>query len=143
MRDRKSNIAPSFTVMHVALLLLCAVLLTAHATTGLYASYKSEASGSDSAHVARFDVTAECAYDEATDTYTLTIINNSEVTVEYSITYSVDGAALPNGIDIVFAHGNGGTLPQGRISGKLNITGEYTGTDPLNIDISVTATQVD
>ena len=54
MRDKKSNIAPSFTVMHVALLLLCAVLVSSHATIGLYASYRSEATGSASARVIKF-----------------------------------------------------------------------------------------
>lgn len=54
MRDRKSNKAPSFTVMHFALLLLCAVLVSSHATLGLYASYRSEATGSASARVIKF-----------------------------------------------------------------------------------------
>ena len=55
MRDNKSRkITPSFTFMHVALLLLCAVLITSHITGGLYARYKSEVSSDDGARVIYF-----------------------------------------------------------------------------------------
>ena len=106
MRDRKSNIAPSFTVMHVALLLLCAVLLTAHATTGLYASYKSEASGSDSARVAKFQLTSGFSatspvdfklnfYDPnmLSDEISITVSSQSEVSVYYDVVITMPEAA--------------------------------------------------
>ena len=54
MRSRKSN-----RFLHIALLLLCAVLITAHMTSGLYAKYRSGFSSFDGARVARFDVTSD------------------------------------------------------------------------------------
>lgn len=54
MRDTKSNRAPSFTIMHFALILLCVVLITSYATGGLYAKYKSGTSDYDDARVIRF-----------------------------------------------------------------------------------------
>ena len=59
MRDKKSNHrAPSFSVMHLALLVLSAVLLTTHLASGLMARYVSEATVTASARVIRFgDIT--------------------------------------------------------------------------------------
>lgn len=55
MKNRKSNNrAPLLSPMHIALLLLCAVLLSSYAISGLYARYISEESGADSARVIRF-----------------------------------------------------------------------------------------
>ena len=54
MRDPKSNRAPSFTIMHFALILLCVVLISSYATGGLYAKYKSGTSADDSARVIKF-----------------------------------------------------------------------------------------
>ena len=42
MRDKKSNTTPSFTIMYFVLILLCMVLITSHATSGLYAKYKED-----------------------------------------------------------------------------------------------------
>ena len=140
MRDKKSSVTPSFTFMHLALILFCMVLVTSYATAGLYASYRTEADGSDSARVAKFDV--KCSYDK--NTKTLTITNDSEVTVEYTVVYSVAGSNLPGGIEIVFEYGNTGTLQPGQtISGILNINGEYQGSTDVNIDVSVDVSQVD
>ena len=65
MRDRKSNNrTPSLSVMHVVLLLLCAVIVTSYGINGLYARYRSEVHGTDSARVIRFgDVYLEEAAD--------------------------------------------------------------------------------
>lgn len=59
MRFLKSNNkAPLFSTMHVALLLLCAVLLSSYAISGLYARYISKNTSSASARVIRFgDIT--------------------------------------------------------------------------------------
>ena len=55
MRDKKSsNRAPLFSSVHIALLLLCAVLLSAHSINGLYARYASGKAGDDEARVAKF-----------------------------------------------------------------------------------------
>lgn len=55
MRDRKSsNILPSFTIMHISLILLCAVLVSSHLIGGLYAAYVSNSEGGDGARVIYF-----------------------------------------------------------------------------------------
>lgn len=51
---KSNNKAPLFSTMHVALLLLCAVLLSSYAIGGLYARYASGQSGDDDARVAKF-----------------------------------------------------------------------------------------
>ena len=57
-KNNSSNRAPSFSVFHVAALLLCAVLLTTHFIGGYNARYVSSAEGSDSARVAKFDISS-------------------------------------------------------------------------------------
>ena len=55
---KSNNKAPLFSTMHVALLLLCAVLLSSYAISGLYARYISKNTSSASARVIRFgDIT--------------------------------------------------------------------------------------
>ena len=55
MRDKKSNNdAPLFSSMHVALLLICAVLISTYAIGGLYARYVSKNTGSSGARVIYF-----------------------------------------------------------------------------------------
>ena len=75
--------------MCAALILLCLTLISTHLTCGLYARYTSSAAGSDSARVAKFDVNCTLAPNEGTDDepndFIVTVKNNSEVAVSYSI----------------------------------------------------------
>ena len=95
MRDKKSNSGPSFTFMHLALVLLCAVLVTARSTGGLFASYKTADSDSDSARVAIFSfednleaqsriLPATLSPGESVSS-SITIKNEGEVALMYSI----------------------------------------------------------
>ena len=97
MRNKKSNRAPAFTVVHFALILLCLVLVSTYATMGLHASYKSGATGTDSARVAKFDVDVTGSGNDAVavhtsqaanNTCTITIANKSEVAVRYTLKVS-------------------------------------------------------
>ncbi len=102
----KMNIA-----LFAAAVLLCLTLFTTHLTTGLYARYTTEASGSDGARVARFDVKLTAVNggsanmdgltneDKETDTktYDFSITNNSEVAVGYDITIRFSNP-LPDGV---------------------------------------------
>lgn len=133
MRGKKSNRAPSFTIMHVALLLLCAVLLSSHATIGLYASYKTTASGSSSAQVAKFDV--NCVYDP--ETGILKITNNSEVTVEYIISASIGETAIP--ADALSFEDNNQLAPGEIAEGAFKVEGDYSG----EVSVKVSVSQVD
>lgn len=84
--ERKMNIP-----MCLAFILLCLTLMSIHLTSGLYARYTTTSTGSDSARVAKFDVgcTVQPVMDENNETvegrFTLTVTNNSEVAVKYSI----------------------------------------------------------
>ena len=80
MNKMKLNI-PMFT----ALILLLLTMVTTHMTSGLYARYTAQASGTATARVARFDVTAAVVETKTAGEYTLNVTNNSEVTVEYKI----------------------------------------------------------
>lgn len=81
MKGRKHNIP-----MCMALVLLCLTMITTHMTGGLYARYTTTASGSDSARVAKFDVQCNVtAVEGTTDQFNVTVTNNSDVTVEYTL----------------------------------------------------------
>ena len=75
--------------MLAALILLLLTMVTTHYTSGLYARYSSTAYGADTARVAAFDVSFEMASNED-DTYTITVSNDSEVSVKYSINVTMD-----------------------------------------------------
>lgn len=76
--------------MFAALVVFLLTMITTHITTGLYARYTTSTSGSDSARVAKFDVDCMVVRVENTDEYTLTVINGSEVAVNYSIVVEMD-----------------------------------------------------
>ncbi len=89
----------------VAAALFCATLFSAHFTGGLYARYTTKSTGSDSARVAAFRITQEGTIFEeieanvtpgTTESVTLTIKNNSEVVVDYTLTVTnVTGNIAP------------------------------------------------
>ena len=115
MNDKKvNNETPLFSTMHIALLILCAVLLSFYAINGLYARFSSEETSSDTARVARFDVSSTCEKtgEDANNNsvYKVTVANDSEVTVTYTITCT----GLPTGITLVVNNiGNNFTLAPG------------------------------
>ena len=77
--------------MFAALILLLLTMITTHMTSGLYARYTAQASGSDSARVAKFAVSSTVtANEDKTDEYTLVVHNGSEVAVEYSVEVVMD-----------------------------------------------------
>ena len=76
--------------MFAALILLLLTMITTHMTSGLYARYTASATGSDTVRVAKFDVACNVERVAGTDTYKLTVRNNSEVTVKYSIQVTLD-----------------------------------------------------
>ena len=79
--------------MCAALVLLFLTMLSIHLTSGLYARYTATSTASDSARVAKFDVTAVVQpVDGKEGEFTLTVTNNSEVAVEYSIEISLSDA---------------------------------------------------
>ena len=80
--------------MCTALVLLLLTMISIHLTSGLYARYVATATGEDSARVAKFDVvtkldnkdiTLDCTSNTTSGTYTLTVQNNSEVSVKYDL----------------------------------------------------------
>lgn len=79
--------------MCAAAVLLFLTLLSIHLTSGLFARYTTTVTASDSARVAKFDVdvtadiediTVDCAQSDS-GTFILTVTNNSEVTVRYTL----------------------------------------------------------
>lgn len=72
--------------MCAALILLLLTMISVHITSGLYARYTSTATAQDSARVAKFDVQTTLTADKSQDgVFTLTVINNSDVTVRYKV----------------------------------------------------------
>ncbi len=91
--------------------LLVYLLIAVTLTTGVsFSRYTTSVSGSDSARVAGFDVSIFGSTDrihidgsnsesDLTGSYTLTVTNNSEVAVEYTITVQT-ASPLPKGINL-------------------------------------------
>ncbi len=99
-------------VFYIGLILLCVWLASFHLFGGLYARYSSFASGSDSARVAGFSVTAVAvnnndemnldlrdATDAESESYMFSVSNNSEVKVAFTVTITLDNK-LPDGVRI-------------------------------------------
>lgn len=122
-------------MMKAAAVLTCLVLLSFHLMTGLYAKYSSTATGSDSARVAKFDV--EYKYDS--DTRTITIINNSEVTVAYEVTY----LGLPEGVTLSSPNDEGVLAPQQTVVAVVTLTDNSEIEGDCNFSISLAVSQVD
>ena len=79
-------------IIYTLTVLLCMVLVSFYLMSNIYARYSTQASGSDSARVARFDVKETGTlksqiktevYPGFSQTYTVDVTNNSEVTIEY------------------------------------------------------------
>jgi hypothetical protein len=82
-------------VFRLGVVLLCAMLITFSMVSGLYARYSSTVTGEASVQIAKFDVQitgdANVSVDvsQATDNvYTITIKNDSDVTVQYGLSVS-------------------------------------------------------
>ena len=87
-KNNSSNRAPSFSVFHVAALLLCAVLLTSHFIGGYNARYVSSAEGSDSARVAKFgEITITEKGDFVKDTNKLMLIPGVSIKKEAIVAF--------------------------------------------------------
>lgn len=130
MSNKKSNKAPAFTVVHFALILLCLVLVSTYATMGLHASYKSGASGTASARVAKFevDVTGQpqnidiaVEQDSNAGSYQIQIVNNSEVTVHYDLTLQF-ASGDSTGVAYSFSPQSADIAPGGSASSTLTFT---------------------
>jgi hypothetical protein len=137
-------------VFRLGVVLLCAMLITFSMVSGLYARYSSTVTGEASVQIAKFDVQitgdANVSVDvsQATDNvYTITIKNDSDVTVQYGLSVS----AIP-GVSATF-DSVGGTLEFGgsEVSRKLTFAvtdwnqitaGMEDSADSVEFDFTVT-----
>ena len=98
----KQNSKKRLTVVRWLLAALCLGMLALICTMGLsFARYAEKKEAYFAAEGAHFDVTADCVYDGATNTYVLQITNHSAVSVFYTL--AKDG--WPNGVTVTNAEG--------------------------------------
>ena len=126
---KQSNIKIPF-VFNLGLVLMCLMLVTFSMVGGLYARYSTTATGEATAQIAKFDVQVtgdttgvdvEVAQETEEGVYTITITNNSDVTVEYDLTMDDYGQSV-SGIVANFDQ-NGGNLRSGEyVARKLIFT---------------------
>lgn len=99
----------------VACVLFSLVLISIAMMSGLYAKYMSRGNGGDDARVAKFsvsaslddgdddssenDITVDLSADAANGNYTVTVTNDSEVAVEYTIAVTISDS-LPAGVGV-------------------------------------------
>ena len=91
--------------LYLAGILLCLVMISANYTSGLYAKYTTSVSASDSARVAKYDVSIDVenttvslsSFDKTTlsGKTSFTVKSNSEVSVKYSVVITFPNE-LPN-----------------------------------------------
>lgn len=107
MRGRHDKIKLNI-LMCLACVLFCLTLISVHLCSGLYARYTAYGTGSDSARVAQWSVSAsgnkpaltiDCTNDDFDDEYKITVTNNSEVSVKYDIVLNF-AESLPESITI-------------------------------------------
>lgn len=141
MENTNKKTQPLFWTIRLLFILF---LLSCHLIGGLYARYSSQASASSSSRVAKFDASADCIYDQETDKYTVTIVNNSEVSVLYTLSFKINGAAPPDGVGISFEHGNSGVLSYGAsLSGVISFSENYNVYhDEILLDVVIDVTQM-
>lgn len=128
---KKLNIKTSF-VLRIALLLFCVVLITSYMVSVLYARYTTKVSDSSLAGAAKFDIQVMGDADVSADVsqtiddiYTVTISNNSEVAVEYTLSVT---EIL--GVSITF-DSNNGILQPGSEDFPCNLTFDVTDWDKI------------
>jgi len=112
-------------VMRIAFLLLCLLIASMYMTGGLLAKYHATGSGKDSARVAKFDVKVTgtnedmnvvCGETPETGSYTVTVENDSEVAVRYTISVDIQPKydMFPaDAISYTVTDGETGELPVG------------------------------
>ena len=102
-------------IIYTLAVLLCLVLASSWLLCNIYARYSSEASGSDSARVAKFEVTETGTlrsqiqdefYPGFTKTYAVSVTNKSEVTIEYVMNVKNKYKNLPLQFQMLDKNGN-------------------------------------
>ena len=156
-------------IMYTLAILLCLVLTTFWLMCNMYAKYSAKASGSDSARVAKFNVTEEGTatqqikadvYPGFSQTYNVSVTNASEVAISYSMDIQNKYANLPLEFKMLDSNDNEITSKSIDISAtdhgehiyKLEISwptdsddnksAEYAGKTDL-LEITLSATQKD
>ena len=132
---KKMNIKTSF-VLRIAFVLFCVVLITFYMVSVLYARYTTKVSDSSLAGAAKFDIQVMGDADVSADVsqtiddiYTVTISNNSEVAVEYTLSVT----EIP-GVSITF-DSNSGILQPGAEDFPCNLTFDVTDWNLITADM--------
>lgn len=107
-----NNRKPHVIVLRLAAVLLILVMLSTSMVAGRYARYTSTAIASDSARVAKYEISVSAASNEsialsdgAPASYSFSVTSESEVSVEYDLTIILP-QSLPTGIDISLKYGD-------------------------------------
>lgn len=102
-------------IIYIFITLLCLVLTSFWLMCNIYARYTSEASGSDGARVARFDITQSGeatsrikvnVYPGYSQSYKVSVTNRSEVAVEYAMEIKNTYGNLPLEFKMLDDQGN-------------------------------------
>lgn len=99
MAQKNRRIPLGTLLIRTAAVLFCLVMITTYLTAGLYARYTASGKGTDSARVAKFDVTAvgveiQSKLDSVGDgEYKITVTNDSEVAVRYGMVVELEKPA--------------------------------------------------
>lgn len=149
MKKRNINAPIAF---RVALFLLVLTVISTSMVGELYAKFTTGAGGIVSGTVAKFSVDAVVEVNED-GAYMLTVTNNSEVTIKYTVYGTVDGNDLPPGVTLTLLMENGAeitdqplTLAAGgtaELEIKVNEDESVSPHDAFDVQIMVRAEQVD
>ncbi len=142
--------------MCAACVLLCLTLFSMHLTGGLYAKYTAKGNGEDDARVAKFNVVTTGDADAVavstaviSDTYVITVENNSEVAVEYNMSVALESKSESAGVNASLDKDNGTLAANASTANTHTLTfsvlnwdtiTENTKAESANINIGFTVT---
>lgn len=154
---KKSNKVKTPLVFRLSLVLLCAMFFTSHMMGGLYARYTTTATGSDSARVAKFNVSEPSYvssnakielnfYDPSkfSDTVSFNVSSDSEVTVKYSVIVTMpSGMSDYEWLSISLSNASGATMTRSNNVFTFSDVGQITHGDTVAKDHKLTFSIVD
>lgn len=129
--------------MAAALILLSLTMISIHWSSGLYARYSSSTTYSDSARVARFqvsgtageDITVKCR-DQEPGKYAITIESKSEVAVEYALKVVFEEAISAEDLEVKLDDQEGAWSDDRKTLTYSNLGTMEPNADPRTHDLS-------
>lgn len=139
---------------HILIFIVCLVMVSTSMSSGLYAKYVTFDSASDSARVAKFNVTISDITAHGSNklvtfidsdvsagtSYSFSISSNSEVAVSYKIVVSFSGTSAPEWLGSLLLDGKTAPTTHGANGGRYEYVFSNVGNFPAAVQSSASHT---